>query len=52
LKGKKVLILDLQRFLKERIKIKTEAAEKLKDVCLGGDEQVVTKVGSTLTPTQ
>jgi hypothetical protein len=36
--------------LNERVKIRTRAVERLKDVCLGGDEKIVKKVGSTLTP--
>jgi Holliday junction resolvase len=36
LKSKKMLISDYKGSLKERIKIRTEAIKKLKDICLGG----------------
>jgi len=36
IKSKKMLISDYKRSLKERIKIRTEAIKKLKDICLGG----------------
>jgi len=52
LKGKKVLILNHQGSLKKIIKVKTKASEELKDIFRGGDEQAITKIGYTLTPTQ
>jgi hypothetical protein len=35
MKRKKALILDLQGSLKERVEVRTKAAEELKDVVLG-----------------
>jgi hypothetical protein len=38
--------------LKEKVEVKTQVIEELKDVNLGENEQTITKVGSTLTPIQ
>jgi hypothetical protein len=47
-----MLISDHQWSLKKRVKFRIEVVEGLKDICLKGDEQAITKVGFTLTPIQ
>jgi hypothetical protein len=50
LEGKKTLEPDQQWSLKEKVEVKTQVIEELKDGNLGENEQIITKVGSTLTP--
>lgn len=46
------MVLDQQWSLKERVEVRIEATEELRDASLRENKQANIKVGFTLTPTQ